>query len=541
MDEKETVKEILSSYDEIKILEEKDGIIFFELHNNEYGFLYSSKEEPTENPTIIIKDYERYDCPHIMLSENTLYENKYRVICLHEDGSVISYLQSYEEKIIDIIDRLIELLSLSPLEIEVEFQKEFLFYWNNQAKYIVETYISPERVFQKMNMYINKNKNYRFVSLGIKLHDKNNFSHVPNINIYYIPIIDNRGILPHFKNKPWDVADILKVIKGRDYKRISSETYNAIKTEKLKENNLILIFEMIINNQRVAFGVMIEFKKSAYTTIFDKIENSISNIVLINIKRRDYYFLNSQIGNDTSVIGKNVAIIGAGSLGSYVAGELVKSGVKKIALYDDDIIEAVNVLRHNVDFFWSGYSKVLALKYELEHIHPEIIVEANNENITKEILRRDMSKYDLIIFTVGSSDVQLMANKFFKKENFKKPVIYAWLEAGGVNSHLLYIDYLRKGCFECLYTDVAGNLINNKVNKMSDEQVEINRIRNGCGGTRVAYGTDILLRTTSVVLNLVKRVFNEDLNENTLYDIKPDATTEQGSNFIERKCKCCSD
>src|SRR5699024_6544509 len=99
----------------------------------------------------------------------------------------------------------------------------------------------------------------------------------------------------------------------------------------------------------------------------------------------------------------------------------------------------------------------------------------------------------------------LLANRFLKKIKFSKPVLYVWLEAGGIDSHILYVDYSQAGCFECLYTDENGNLINNKVNKTTEEQIEKNIIRNGCGATRVAYGTSILLRTTSTVLDVVQR------------------------------------
>lgn len=80
-----------------------------------------------------------------------------------------------------------------------------------------------------------------------------------------------------------------------------------------------------------------------------------------------------------------------------------------------------------------------------------------------------------------------MANIVLKENNYDKPVIYLWLEAGGTNSHSLKVDYSKKGCFECLYTNREGILINNKTNRISDEVVEQNIIRNGCGGTRVAY------------------------------------------------------
>ena len=163
------------------------------------------------------------------------------------------------------------------------------------------------------------------------------------------------------------------------------------------------------------------------------------------------------------IIGKKIAIVGAGSLGSYISVEMVKSGIKDLTLYDSDTIEGENILRHQSDFFWRGCSKVYSLQYKLQQIHPEVMVEIKTENVTTKILKDDMNKFDMIIFAVGNSDVQLSCNNLLKKENYAKPVLYVWLEAGGSNSHILCVDYSQKGCFECLYTDEKGRLMNNKV------------------------------------------------------------------------------
>lgn len=541
MDEIKTIREILSSYDEISNISDDGKIVFFELYNNTYGLLFLPLTDPLSRPIIFIKDDEQYDYPHIMLLEIPINGDNYRALCLYESGTQIEYIKTYEEKLIDAINRLFELLNLSPYEIEREFQNEFLFYWNAQAKEEVDVYIQSERTFHRMNVYRNKDGIFRFVSRKIALNDKSKYMHVPNLNVYYIPIIDNRGILPPLKNKLWNSKVILNIFKGRDYKRIDSETYKAIQTEKINQTEAIFIFEMLVDKQIITFGAKVRFKRSYHNTLLEKIEHSIDEIDYLGIKRCDYYFLNKQIGNETSIIGKKIAIVGAGSLGSYISVEMVKSGIKDLTLYDSDTVEGENILRHQSDFFWRGCSKVYSLQYKLQQIHPEVMVEIKTENITTKILKDDMNKFDMIIFAVGNSDVQLSCNNLLKKENYAKPVLYVWLEAGGSNSHILCVDYSQKGCFECLYTDEKGRLINNKVNRMTEEQVESHTLRNGCGATRVAYGSSILLRTTSVVLDMVQRVFNHEIKENILLNITRTSVTEQNGKFIESRCNCCGD
>lgn len=550
MEESKIIKDILLSYKIIELTEEEErDIIFFKLYEKEYGIWYSNKENKISHPTILVKNDKEYDYPHIMYYEFPLDDeknNKYRYVCLYESNDYIQYLQSFEEKIIDIIDRLIKLTSLSKLEIEKEFQKEFLYYWNHAAsnKKEVEVYIGSNRSFQKMNCYYNRRK-FRIVSKEINLNDKDKkwddkkeWEFISDLPAYYIPIVDNRRILPPTYNNEWTIKNIMQIIKGKKINRISHDTYEKIKNEKIKNKKIVLIFDMIVEGNNVIFACILTLKNSQNETLLNKLEKEVIKIEIIKTQRLDYFYLNKQIGNDTSIIGKKILLIGAGSLGSYVATELVKSGFNNITIYDQDTLEYTNVFRHTLYMFWNNLNKALALKYSLETIHPEIHINAISQNINVNILEEEMNKYDMIIFTIGSSDMQLASNKIFEDLHYKKPVIYSWLEAGGKNSHVLLMNYLLNGCFQCLYTDKSGNLINNKVNKLADEQVDTKTIRNGCGGTRVAYGTEVLLRTTSVILNSVKKIFNEDIKENLLINIDEN-NVAKNCDFIERKCKCC--
>lgn len=537
------IKKILKGFNEISILDEEDGITFFKLMEKDFGIIYSNSNLM---PIIVIRNEETFDYPHIMIKE---YEHsdgyKYRRLCLIESDKFVKYTMSFEDKVILLVEQLIKLLSLSKLEIEKEFQKEFLFYWNYQSQNTdsIEIYASSQRQFQKMNVY-NKYKDLskkRIITRGIQLNDKNYWIFDNLIEGYFIPIIDNRRIIPPTKGNEWSKDDIIELIKGRDISRISHDTFIKICKEKVKSKFVYLVFNMIVEGNDINFCYKVSFNNSKTDTLINKINNEFSKVEVIYSKRCDLYFLNKQIGNDTSIIDKKIAVIGTGSLGSYVCTELAKSGIKNITIYDGDRFEYENIMRHTIPYMFTSSSKVTSLKMMLELIHPEIEIESKNEYITVNELEKVMNNFDLIIFTVGSSDIQLLCNKMFKNKMYNKPVIYAWLEAGGESSHVLKIDYFKKGCFECLYTGDDGNLINNKANFSTDEIVGSNTIRNGCGGTRIAYGTEVLLRTTSVILNTVKDTFNNIYEDNYLIDIEPTKVSNNGNGFAERECKCCSD
>ena len=553
MGKKEIVSKILDSYEEITITEEKEGIVFFELKGKEYGCWYPETDQDVSSPFILVKNDIEYDYPHILPTSVPLdknLENKYRYVCLHENDSTIAFLQSLEEKLRDVIERLIHLLSLSNIEREEEFQKEFLFYWNDVAdcSIIPQVYLAPYRKFQKINAYKTDDGKIRFVAYGVSLNDANKESdgwkkwkHIPELPVFYIPITDKRRVLPPTRDKKWTGEDIVKIICGKQFNRISHESYISIGQEKVKNKYVGLIFEMEINENYIDFTVIVGFKSTKNDTLLNKLKQEITEVMPIMSRRADYYHLCRQIGNENMLLNKKVLVVGAGSLGSYIARELVKAGIKTLTIYDSESLVEENLLRHTVDGFWVGYSKTAGLKYELEQIHPEIHVTAVGKDIDKNSIITEMEKADLILFTVGSSTVQWKLNKVLKNEKCKAKVVYAWLEAGGENSHILTIDYNKPGCFECLYTDEYGTLTNNKANYNSEEDLDNYKIRNGCGGTRVAYGNAVLLRTTAVLLEVVRDLFENPEAPNRLVDITQTSVQDKRNSFIERKCRCCGD
>lgn len=543
--------DILNLYEEITVTRTEEEIVFFSLYGKEYGCWYPYIEQDTSSPVILVKNEKQYDYPHILPTSIPIDQSKadkYRYICLYETDNTIKFLQTTAEKVRDVIERLIALLSLSDIEKEREFQKEFLFYWNYMAENstAVQLYIEQTESLQRMNAYQNTTGKIRFVSNGIKLSDadkkingKKSWNHLPQLPVFYIPITDKRRILPPTYDKDWTIEDILKVIKGKEYPRISHMSYLKLNQERIKTDNVGLVFEMVIDENHINFAMIVKLKNARNDTLLNKLEQDAVEIQIVKSKRVDYYHLCRQIGNDTSLLNKRILLIGAGSLGSYAAKALVKSGIKEITIYDQDRLEDENIFRHTSGIFWTGHKKVYTLEYELENIHPEIHVHAVPSNIDDDLIIKEIEKVDIIIFTVGSSDVQLHLNKLLKQSHCEKTVIYTWLEAGGTVSHILAVDYGKRGCYQCLFTNEYGKLINNKVNQISDVALDRYKIRNGCGATRVAYGNAILLRTVSVLLSTVQMVFDGNMSQNTLINITPTEVTNIGNQFAEGKCLCC--
>ena len=61
----------------------------------------------------------------------------------------------------------------------------------------------------------------------------------------------------------------------------------------------------------------------------------------------------------------------------------------------------------------------------------------------------------------------------------------------------------------------------------------------GCGGTRAAYGTAILLRTTSVLLEIIGKILANKIKQSMLIDISPNNVSISDTKFPEEECDCC--
>lgn len=554
MDNKITIREILETYDSIIVNQVyTEEIVMFKLFEKDFLIIGPSRKDLSSKAQIYLYNDEGADYPHVVLKdidinkEGMLPIGKYREICLYEHESVIQSLFSYEEKIIDVIDRLIKLLSMTKTEQEREFQKEFLYYWNSATDLQnVDIYLKQDIKFTKLEKYCRK-KATRYVESNMELTDINNCDTKGNriwqrhieTEAIFIPIIDKRDILPPCRNHSWTIGNVKEIIYGKQINHISADTYFQLKNQIVSTQNIIIVFAMNELKTKIYFAVMVKCKNGKKRTLFDKIYEDGIDVVLFNVKRKDYVYLNEIIGNDSILYNKKILLVGGGSLGSYVAPELVENGASNIVIYDEDKLEDENKMRWRFGGWGVGLNKAEILGFFLERFHPQVHVECHKNNLDEESLELELQNVDLIIFTIGNSDEQLKFNRVLNKLNCKIPVFFVWLEAGGMYSHILVVNYKKQGCFECLYTNKDGKLVNNRAALNTEIQTENSILRNGCGGTRAAYGTSILLRTVSVLLNTIQKFFSGNIKENILIDISSEMVSYPDDIIPMKGCNCC--
>ena len=381
--------------------------------------------------------------------------------------------------------------------------------------------------------------------------------------------------------------DIIRFLKG-DHSLITdkikkemleeSELMHYEKAKELKE--LLDYIEIVLTKQQVEMGDMVDRdvfgfytdkgylsiqvffirgskligKHSKIFPLIDDVENSLTSYITKFydkdiIKPKEILIPN---GLDTELIGEylNIKVLSP-----------IKGNKKKIV--DMACDNAKILLNEKFELIKRDEEKTTLANDELRDVlklpkldRIEIFDNSNlfgNFNVSGMVVYIDgkeaKNEYRKFKITVDKNDDygtmrEVIYRRYFRvlKDNHcTAKTIFGWLEAGGIYSHLLYVDYQKQGCFECLYTASSGELINNKANASNAESVENNTIRNGCGGTRAAYGTAVLLRTVSALITLMKKAENHEFDNNCLINIAPEKVDYLADSFIEKECRCCGD
>lgn len=541
---------------------EEKGCDILERENNlNNGFIFKYKQIlflfsldqnfPYSLPLIITtKDFP--DFPHFIEGTNITS------ICLGYEDDFNLYESSPETIITETINKFFRLLNLSIYQQNKEFFKEFLHFWHKKADFTnkIKLYIKPKQNAEEIfiNETLEKDESKKIAKKKFRtVYTKNtfinsfNFKSGTTLKGIYIPLI-NLSYLSPFPNK-WDIKELLNL-------NISNESYKFIKNYIIDKKEIWIVFSVKLENDfEIMFTAKFKFKSNDKKSLLEKLKNNINEIIPYYSKRYDVDYLCQRTSGNFNGINKKVAIIGCGSLGSYIATELCKLGIAQLNLFDSDILMPENLFRHVLGANFVGFNKALGLKFKLESDYPQIKINTDENKINfNNIFDKNLEEFDLIICAIGNSTTQLLINKYLAKIKFTKPVLYTWLDSFGTGCHALFVDYSKLGCYNCLSLDEHGHFLDKSkitFSKNSDDII----FGDGCGGSFTPYGNVILLKGTSMIIKIILDYFSgESYSRNPLFSIKnypqknieytdqffkPEAELLETYDFIVERCDVC--
>ena len=185
--------------------------------------------------------------------------------------------------------------------------------------------------------------------------------------------------------------------------------------------------------------------------------------------RRVIHFLEDYSDSDESLLdmwenirNARVLIIGLGAVGSWVAVNLVQSGVKNLALMDNDIVDISN-LHRQYGYFEDdiGKKKTTVLKNHLMEMEPRCVIDEYNFFLTEDSLSKINGPIDLVVNCADKPSVDT-TSKWVGKYCMEKRIPH--IVGGGYNMHLSLIGQTiipyKTACVNCFsrQLDETNNL-----------------------------------------------------------------------------------
>ena len=116
-------------------------------------------------------------------------------------------------------------------------------------------------------------------------------------------------------------------------------------------------------------------------------------------------------GRDAALLAQhNVAVVGIGAVGSFLADLLARSGVGHLTLVDGDVMRVGNSIRHVLDPTSTNQLKATALRASLDvrQLMPARSVTAEDRVLDPETLWRLFQQSDLVVDATAAPDVHDM-------------------------------------------------------------------------------------------------------------------------------------
>lgn len=185
---------------------------------------------------------------------------------------------------------------------------------------------------------------------------------------------------------------------------------------------------------------------------------------------------------------KLVAIVGCGSVGSFIADELARAGVRKFLLIDGDVVEWKNITRTTYGHADVGCSKVTALGRHLMSIFPDIEVTTYADEIKnlRPRFKELLENVDLVISALDDPSATGVIDRYCYA--LSVPCVFVGIYRKAYGGEVIAVEPGVTPCMGCATGGVRDSLADvtdgTKVHQQRD--YDTNRLE-----PQVALGSDI--------------------------------------------------
>ena len=307
--------------------------------------------------------------------------------------------------------------------------------------------------------------------------------------------------------------DWLKLQNSNHYQLLKKQLVNSMFTAKLKNSGGCFLLILEIDGEKHGIYCQLEKNfKGRFCNSAAKVYKSLHSKAVTKVYRIRFEELSELIGVErnfleNNLIDKRIALIGCGTLGSFVAISLLKAGAGcngKLSLFDDQVLSPNNVSRHLLGSQYINKNKAEALA---TFLNEQSIVRDISGCPVKAPSIDSLMDYDIVIDATGDYSFSVRSNYEYLrlKCETKSDFYHVSLYSGGESARVLKVG--NTGCFRCLdsqsFTRVFPEF------KHANDTAVVNK---KCGETYLPFPVSASMSAAGFLL----RVLLENLKEPTL-------------------------
>ncbi|EGW23852.1 UBA/THIF-type NAD/FAD binding protein [Methylobacter tundripaludum SV96] len=217
-----------------------------------------------------------------------------------------------------------------------------------------------------------------------------------------------------------------------------------------------------------------------------------------------------------SLVGKKIALIGCGTVGSFTAlllaqlGAGIQDNTHKgvLALFDPDILMPDNLGRHVLNMSYVGENKALAMADFLTNqaVSNTINFIGNNKRFDVKNLAL-FSKYELIIDATGNEAFSTSLSHYYHRSETLNVLIHGWVIAAGKAVRAI-LDDRTGACYRCLRISNQDGELQERFKLFSKDKEPPDPIKRNCGNAYFPYASGASASAAALIQQLAIDYFS---------------------------------
>jgi molybdopterin/thiamine biosynthesis adenylyltransferase len=333
---------------------------------------------------------------------------------------------------------------------------------------------------------------------------------------------------------PETVGDVLAWQSKLD-PQCRRKIHERIKEGERRKANGVLI---IIESPLMTYGFAVLFERQVQKDTFTGRRDSsyglkVTPVSVVRID--DRYLARRNMPKSKTLAGKNLAIVGCGTIGGYLSDMLVKAGAGtcggKLTLVDFDYLLPQNIGRHRLGFPDLLSNKAEAMAKELKRSAPGAEIRA----LPVDVRQSQLGKLDLLIDATGEES---LGHWLCSHYPLPTPMLSVWIEGPGTAVRALLKTNASGACFRCLWHSNSKGELHSTLDPLPAVLAG-----HGCEGLYVPFPASVSVHAASLgaemVLDWVNDVYSPALRTR-LIDREQQLATPDCDPLRDQECPICS-